>query len=122
MGRYVIRASPDEARYGVISTIVDNFVWVNGTREETLEYLVNDFRPGTDRLERERADAENRLAKADMQGSDSFIGNGWWDDETIIIMNNDPCGRLPRDKVGEFMRRIEAEEPTEDLLLPFEDL
>lgn len=122
MGRIIIRASANEpAVYGEYSSIVDNFTYVNASRKQMLSYLLSDYVKGTDRRKYEREQAIKRLDRADKTGTSSMIGDGQWDDD-LIIMNNEPHddGMLPRDKVGQFMARLEQGQSTDDLITPFE--
>lgn len=59
MGRRIIK-QPDD-RFAVFSTVVDNFVYVNCTEKELIEYLARDA------AKHSREDTKRRLEHLDME-------------------------------------------------------
>lgn len=115
MGSFIIKVAPDEDLYLEWSTIVEAPTAV-ADRAEMLKHLTT----GGWRGPTEPSAAEERLARADRTGTSMLDCDfGGWDCAGEIYMQQ---GFLPRARMGEFARRLLADENAEptDLLEPFE--
>lgn len=100
MPSYVIKPNPDEDRYVMWSTVVDNG-WILGTREQAL---------------REPDVTEERLDRADANGTSALDQDYGWDEKEIYV-SNDPASwdendedvyyTLPREHVFEYLSLFE---------------
>lgn len=93
MGRYVIRADPEQDLYLVFSTVVDNFILI-GSRDEASHEV-----------------SEEALAAADTCGTSSVYGRGAYDGKTAVsILAPEPRGErwylLARRHFADYARLI----------------
>jgi hypothetical protein len=83
MGQAIVKAARDRDLYMVWSSVVDAPVAV-GSRNQMVEYARQEWRDTPEQ-------AEAALQRADTNGSsDRAMRFGWWDDETLPVMEGSP--------------------------------
>lgn len=116
MPSYVIKCDRDSDRYVYWSTIVEA-PHMHGTREQVARYLLFFDANGSS------AAVEQRMARADRNGTSSLDRFYDWDDSSLIMEQR---GLLPRERLWEFCEIYFSDDPDRqdkwlDLLEPFED-
>lgn len=120
MGTCIVKVvrDPDDDRYLVWSTIVDNFTYL-GTKREIVEDMLEQYgRMGV-------GDLDRRFEQCDRLGSDSYLRRWVWEQEKHLVTNvphHVGWYWLRRDRLGEWYDRLEAwatgprDEPEPDLI------
>lgn len=89
MGDYIVKVAPERDAYLAISTYSDQVI-AFGDRESIIEDLFEMDDRKRDRIrESDFGHPENRLVRADERGSSSLMGDGRWDDESLMYCTHD---------------------------------
>lgn len=104
MAYYLVKVSPEADAYLYLSTISDEILaW--GTAEEMVEpiYEIDDRK--RDRIQEfDHSHPLKRIERAERLGSDSMIGRGNWDSESVAVEGVD---RVARKDLPEVYARLE---------------
>lgn len=124
MGHQIIKADKRVNLYLGWSSVVDEPVFV-GSREEMLNHLMDDYRPGSARYESELMQAEQRLDRTDEFGSSAPSPFGCtWDEYGQMFRQSGTLLRkdfLAAALLWQYCNEDYAEAVILKLLEPFED-
>src|SRR5207237_190893 len=108
MGDFVVKVDPERDAYLVISNNSDQVI-AFGDRESIIEDLFEMDDRKRERIpEWDHGHPANRIARADQWGSSSMMGDGRWDDESLLYCAQDSThGQqlLAREHFGEVYDR-----------------
>ena len=119
MGQCIVKVAPDVDRYVVWSSVVDAPVSYSCTREQVLQWAVEDWHERPEQ-------AEAHVVRADTYGSsDRAIGFGRWDDEDLQVVHGSPDDgwyHLPRARLADYMDALDRDDgpAAQALLVCFE--
>lgn len=124
MGHQIIKADKRVNLYLDWSSVVDAPVFV-GDREQMLDHLTHDYRPGTDRFEYEVTQVNKRLDRADEYGTSEYQPFGYvWGDPGLVYKQYGFLKRtdfLTAALLWKYLSEEGAEAVILKLLEPFED-